>query len=220
MTDPQSIASQQYGILTLKLQRWKEQTGGKVIVVTSAAGGEGKSLTALNMSMAMASAMDGRVLLVDCDLRRPQVHERLGLDGLAGFSDLLRSTDNDVTPYVSKIGNLDVITGGTFTSDSAGNLSIRRTREVLARLRERYDFIVLDSPPIVPIADSHFLAGLADGVVLIIRARQTRRELLRRAVESLGATNILGVVLNDVEYADTRYAYAYRYYQRHYTSRH
>lgn len=78
--------------------------------------------------------------------------------------------------------------------------------------------ILLDSPPIVPIADSHFLAGLSDGVILVIRARQTRRELLQRAVESLGATNILGVVLNDVEYGDTRYAYAYRYYQRHYTA--
>ena len=78
---------------------------------------------------------------------------------------------------------------------------------------------MLDSPPIVPIADSHFLAGLADGVVIVVRARQTRRELFRRAVESLGATNILGVVLNDVEYGDTRYAYAYRYYQRHYMGR-
>jgi Mrp family chromosome partitioning ATPase len=69
----------------------------------------------------------------------------------------------------------------------------------------------------VPIADSHFLAGMSDGVILVIRARQTRRELLQRAVESLGPTNILGVVLNDIELGDTRYAYAYRYYQRHYT---
>jgi capsular exopolysaccharide synthesis family protein len=218
LSDPQSIASQQYGILTLKVQRWKEQTGGRVLVVTSAAGGEGKSLTALNLSMSLASSMEGRVLLVDCDLRRPQVHERLGLKDPSGFSDLLAVTDCDVSPYISKVGNLHVMTGGAQLSDPVG-LSSRRTREILTRLREEYQLIVLDSPPIVPIADSHFLAGLADGVILIIRARQTRRELLQRAVESLGATNILGVVLNDVEYADTRYAYAYRYYQRHYMSR-
>ncbi len=219
LSDPQSIASQQYGILTLKVQRWREQTGGRVLVVTSAAGGEGKSLTALNLSMALSSSVDGRVLLVDCDLRRPQVHERLGLKDPPGFSDLLAVTDREVSPFVSKVGNLYVMPGGTQVSDPAGLLSSRRTPEILARLREKYQLIVLDSPPIVPIADSHFLAGLADGVILVIRARQTRRELLQRAVESLGATNILGVVLNDVEYGDTRYAYAYRYYQRHYMGR-
>ena len=219
LSDPQSIASQQYGILTLKVQRWREQTGGRVLVVTSAAGGEGKSLTALNLSMALASSVEGRVLLVDCDLRRPQVHERLGLKDPQGFSDLLALTDRDVSPFVSKVGNLSVMPGGSQVSDPVGLLSSRRTREILARLREEYQLIVLDSPPIVPIADSHFLAGLADGVMLVIRARQTRRELLQRAVESLGATNILGVVLNDVEYGDTRYAYAYRYYQRHYMGR-
>jgi Mrp family chromosome partitioning ATPase len=71
----------------------------------------------------------------------------------------------------------------------------------------------------MPIADGHILAGLADGVVLVIRARHTRRELLQRAVETLGASNVLGVVLNDVEYGDTRYAYVYRYYQTHYLGR-
>jgi len=219
LSDPQSIASQQYGILTLKVQRWREQTGARVLVVTSAAGGEGKSLTALNLSMALASSVEGRVLLVDCDLRRPQVHERLGLSAPSGFSDLLALNDRDVSPFVTKMGNLYVMPGGTQLSDPLGLLSSRRTRDILSRLREEYELIVLDSPPIVPIADSHFLAGLADGVMLVIRARQTSRELLQRAVESLGATNILGVVLNDVEYGDTRYAYAYRYYQRHYMGR-
>jgi len=217
LTDPQSIASQQYGILTLKAQRWRERTGGRVLVVTSAAGGEGKSLTALNLSLALAPSVEGRVLLIDCDLRRPQVHERLGLEGVQGVSDLLARPDCDVSPFITKTGNLYVMTGGTSLDEQAGALFSRRMREVLARLREEYQLIVLDSPPIVPIADSHFLVDSADGVILVIRARQTRRELLQRAVESLGATNILGVVLNDVEYGDTRYAYAYRYYQRHYT---
>src|ERR1035438_9870108 len=196
-----------------------EQTGGRVLLVTSAAGGEGKSLTAMNLAMSLSASVEGRVLLVDCDLRRPQVHERLGLQDKPGLSDLSALPDCDVSPFVSKVGNLDVMPGGTGLSDPAGLFNSRRTREILARLREEYQLIVLDSPPIVPIADSHFLADSGDGVILVIRARQTRRELLQRAVESLGATNIVGVVLNDVEYGDTRYAYAYRYYQRHYMSR-
>jgi capsular exopolysaccharide synthesis family protein len=220
LSDPQSIASQQYGILKLKVQRWKEQTAGRVLVVTSAAGGEGKSLTALNLALALSSSIEGRVLLVDCDLRRPQVHERLGLKEHRGLSDLLPLSDCDINPFVSKVGNLWVMPGGTQLGDPAGLLSPRRMREILARLREEYQLVVLDSPPIVPIADSYLLSGLADGVILVIRARQTRRELLQLAVESFGATNILGVVLNDVEYGDSRYAYAYRYYQRQYMSRH
>jgi polysaccharide chain length determinant protein (PEP-CTERM system associated) len=217
--DPQSIASQQYGILRLKVQRWMEQTGGRVLLVTSAAGGEGKSVTALNLAIALSASVEGRVLLVDCDLRRPQVHTRLGINDAPGLSDLLALPDGDAGPFVSKVGNLYVMPGGTESSDPAGMFSSRRTATLLARLKKEYQLIVLDSPPIVPIADSHVLAALADGVIVVIRARKTRRELLQRAIESLGVTNILGVVLNDVEYGDTRYAYAYRYYQRHYTGR-
>jgi Mrp family chromosome partitioning ATPase len=169
--------------------------------------------------MALSASVEGRVLLVDCDLRRPQVHERLGIEEQPGLSDLLAADDRDPSPFISKVGNLYVMTGGKLLSDPGGLLSTRRTREILGRLRQEYQLIVLDSPPIVPIADSHFLAGLADGVVMVVRARQTRRELLQRAVESLGPANLVGVVLNDVEYGDTRYAYAYRYYQRHYVSR-
>ena len=117
------------------------------------------------------------------------------------------------------MGNLDVIAGGAPPVNPAGLLASRQMRELLAGLRKEYRLVVLDSPPIVPIADSHILAGLADGVVMVVRARQTRCELFRRALESLGAANLLGVVLNDVEYGDTRYAYAYRNYQRHYLGR-
>jgi capsular exopolysaccharide synthesis family protein len=219
LADPQSIASQQYGILTLKVQRWMEQTGGRVLLVTSAAGGEGKSLTALNLAISLSLSVEGRVLLVDCDLRRPQVHERLGIAEGPGLSDLLAVPDPDVGSFVAKVGSLYVMPGGTQLTEPAGLFSSRRTKALLADLKTEYQLIVLDSPPIVPIADSHALAALADGVMVVIRARQTRRELLQGAIESLGASNILGVVLNDVEYGDTRYAYAYRYYQRNYTGR-
>ena len=192
-----------------------KQSGGRVLLVTSAAGGEGKSVTALNLSLALASSLEGRVLLIDGDLRRPQVHKRLGLNPAKGFSDLLLRPDGDVNSYVSKFQDLYVITGGAEAVNPVGLLASRRAAEILARLRKEFQFIVLDSPPIVPIADSHILAGLSDGVMIVVRARRTPRELFRRAIESLGASNVLGVVLNDIEYGDTRYGYAYEYYQRH-----
>jgi len=213
--DPQSTSSAQYGILALKVQQWINQSDGRVLLVTSAAGGEGKSVTAVNLSLALSSLLEGPVLLLDGDLRRPQVHKQLGLSPAKGFSDLFLRPDGDVTTYVSKFRELYVISGGAEPMNPVGLLASRTAAEIFARLRKEFRFIVLDSPPIVPIADSHILAGLADAVVIVVRARRTPRELFQRAIESLGASNVLGVVLNDVEYGDTRYGYAYEYYQRH-----
>jgi polysaccharide chain length determinant protein (PEP-CTERM system associated) len=218
-SDPQSIPSEQYGILAMKVEQCMEKSGGQVLVVTSAAGGEGKSVTALNLSLALSASLKGRVLLVDSDLRRPQVHRYLGLNTTKGFADLLAETGGEISPYISKLGSLDVIVGGDPPANPVGLLASPQARDLLARLRKEYALIVIDSPPIVPIADSHILAGMADGVVIVVRARQTRRELFRRAIQSLSAANVLGVVLNDVEYGDTRYAYAFRNYQRHYLGR-
>jgi polysaccharide biosynthesis transport protein len=219
LVDPQSVAAQQYSILALKIQHWMAQTGGKMLLVTSASGGEGKSLTALNLSLALASSSEGKVLLVDSDLRMPQVHERLGLNTEHGFSDLLAPNGGEINQYISRVGALDLIPGGSNPADPVTLLASARAKQILKTLRNNYHIVVIDSPPIVPIADSHILAGLCDGVVLVVRARQTRPELLYRAVESLGASNIVGVVLNDVELTATPYEYAYRYYRKHYLGR-
>jgi polysaccharide chain length determinant protein (PEP-CTERM system associated) len=219
LADPHSVASQQYGILALKVADRMRRSGGRILAITSATGGEGKSLTALNLSLALAECSQGRVLLVDCDFRLPRIHERLGLKTEKGFSDLIAGTETDPAPYISKLGNLDVIASGSTRANPVNLLASARMREILARLRQEYQLVVLDSPPVVPIADSHILAGLADGVLFVVRARKTRPELFRHAMESLGASNLVGLVLNDVEYADSPYAGAYRYYQRHYLGR-
>jgi non-specific protein-tyrosine kinase len=218
LTDPQSIASQQYGILALKVAGWMRQDGNQVLAITSATGGEGKSLTALNLSLAVASCSQGRVLLIDCDLRLPQVHTRLGLKS-AGLSDLLTGGETDPKPYISSLGKLDIMASGSIPANPVNLLASARMRELLSRLRQDYQLIILDSPPVVPIADSHILAGLADGVLFVVRARKTRPDLFRHAIDSLSANNLFGVVLNDVEYASSPYAYAYRYYQQHYLGR-
>jgi polysaccharide biosynthesis transport protein len=218
LTDPQSVASQQYSILALKIQQWMAQTGGKTLLVTSSSGAEGKSLTALNLSLALAESSENRVLLVDGDTRLPCVHRQLGLKQEPGFSDLLAHHGGDpeqyISQYISKIGALSVITGGSEPANPVGLIASPQARAILTILRDRYQLVVLDSPPIVPIADSQILAGLCDGVLLVVRARQTSPELLLRAITSLGASSVVGIVLNDVELAATPYAYAYRYYQK------
>jgi polysaccharide chain length determinant protein (PEP-CTERM system associated) len=216
LSDPQSIASQQYAGLAVRVQQKLERAAGKTLVVTSAMGQEGKSVTALNLALALAANVEGRVLLVDCDLRLPRVGERLGLNAEKGFGDLLLDEGDDFNRYVSRAGNLDVIGGGAKPANPLALLASQRARDAIANLRKKYQVIVFDSPPLIPIADSHVLAGLADGVLLVARARKTRQELFQKVVESLEGANVIGIVLNDVEFAATSYAYAYRYYQRHY----
>ncbi len=224
LTEPNSIASQQYKILALKVQKWMSMSGGKTLVITSSTGEEGKSLTALNLSLALASNIGGGALLVDCDLRLPQIRDRLGLESDLGLADLLAAdaavlNADDLRPYISRIGDLDVMPAGTDSANRTHLLGSPRGREIMARLRDRYRIVVIDSPPVVPIADSHALSELADGVVMVLRARRTRPDLFQRALSSLEAKNLVGVVLNDVQYAATPYAYAYRYYQQHYMGR-
>jgi len=219
LSDPNSLPSEQYRILTYKVQHWMAKTGGRILVLTSAAGAEGKSVTALNLSFALASSFDERILLIDGDLRRPRVHEYLGLEVKKGLSDLVAEPDSGLHDYITRVRNVDVLTGGSLVTNPVGLLASNRAREIFARLQKEYRLIVVDSPPLVPTADSHILAGLADGVLVVARARQTKRELFQRAMESLESANLLGVVLNDVDYGDTRYAYAYHYYQRQYLDR-
>jgi len=219
LSDPHSLPSEQYRILTYKVQHWMAKSEGRILVLTSAAGAEGKSVTALNLSFALASAFDERILLIDGDLRRPRVHEYLGLTVQKGLSDLVAEPNGGLHDYITRVRNVDVLTGGSLVMNPVGLLASSRAREIFASLRKEYRLIVVDSPPLVPTADSHILAGLADGVLVVARARQTKRELFQRALESLESANLLGVVLNDVDYGDTRYAYAYHYYQRQYLDR-
>jgi polysaccharide chain length determinant protein (PEP-CTERM system associated) len=219
LSDPHALASEQYRILTYKVQHWMAKSGGRILVLTSAAGAEGKSVTALNLSFALASSFDERILLIDGDLRRPRVHEYLGIAIQKGLCDLVAEPDTGLHDYITRVGNVDVMTGGSQVMNPVGLLASNRARDIFGRLQKDYRLIVVDSPPLVPTADSHILAGLADGVLVVARARQTKRELFQRALESLGSANLLGVVLNDVDYGDTRYAYAYHYYQRQYLDR-
>jgi succinoglycan biosynthesis transport protein ExoP len=214
--DPKSIAAEQYGILAMEARQRLGRDSSRVLAVTSPAGGEGKTITSLNLSIALSRTMEGKVLLVECDLRKPRLHEYLSFRPGKGFSDLLQNPDEPIDPYIWRLNGLSFIPGGRILEDPLRFLSSPGTPGIFARLREKFQFIVVDTPPIVPIADSHILCGLADGVVLVVRARQTRRELLKHALQSFHAPNILGVVLNSVDLRQSRYYYAYDYYAEQY----
>jgi capsular exopolysaccharide synthesis family protein len=217
VSEPDSIAAEQYRLCALKLQQQCEASQSKVVMVTSAAGAEGKSMTVMNLAAALAASVQGKVLVVDADMRKPRLNVYAGLSVPSGkaFHDLLRNPEDGLEKYIQKAkGDIYVIPGLVPTGNAVAALSSPKTRTVFERLREQFAFIIVDAPPTLPIADSHILSGLSDKVVFVVRARQTPRELFQRAVESFDTTNILGAILNDVDYQRSRYAYAYEYYKK------
>jgi tyrosine-protein kinase Etk/Wzc len=175
----------------------------RTLVVTSAAPGEGKTMTAANLAVTLA--YDGlRVLLVDCDIRRPRIHGLFQLPRAPGLMELLRaSSDPDAPPpraiRETPVARLSVLTCGALPVNAANLLSGTRMRVLLGELREQFDIIVLDTPPVLATADASIVASLTDGVLLVVRAGTTDRNAAQRAYQQLAnvGARVVGTVLND-----------------------
>lgn len=171
----------------------------KTIAITSAEAGDGKSTTASNLAIVFAES-GKRVLLVDADMRKPTIAPSLDIKERSGLSDLLANQDTIIEEYFrdSKIENLTIITSGIKPPNPAELLSSDRMRIVMAEMREKFDIVIFDLPPIGIVTDGQILAGLTDGTILIIRERKTKRNGVLKAKESLVTANahIIGVVYN------------------------
>lgn len=186
----------------------------KVIVVTSSLQSEGKSITAVNLAISYAMT-DRKVLIVDCDLRRPKLARLIGRNSKVGLSNLLMDPSlKDEVILPSGTPGLDVLLSGDIPPNPSELLSSPRMQRLIAELREEYDFVILDSPPVNMVTDSVVLAPQSDGVLFLIRANQSERGAVIHAVEQLeyAKVKILGFVLNGVSMESSQYGYGkYRY---------
>ena len=186
----------------------------KTIVVTSAGPQEGKSLTIVNLSVAMAQAGQN-VLLVDADLRRPMLHRVFNVERSKGLSTVLAGELTiDETVVKTDIPNLSVLTSGALPSNPSEILGSLQMKELISQTREQYDIVLFDSAPTLTMADTPVLCSEVDGVLLIINAGNTTRKALGMTIEQLELVEarILGVVLNNVDFRRDRYYYYYYYY--------
>jgi len=200
LTSPGSFAAEQYQGLRLTIERLRRGRTLQVIAVTSPAAGEGKTLTAINLAGALArGADDARVLLVDADLRRPAVAKQLALDEFSqGLTEAVESaaiTLDSVTQKLKRF-NLSIVPAGLRKGAVHQTLRSPRLDVVLAEARQRYDFVVLDTPPLLPVFDSALLANAVDGVLMVVAANQTPRKLLGEALNLLDPAKVLGIVFN------------------------
>jgi len=187
----------------------------KVLLITSALPGEGKTTTAINLGATLAS-LDSRVVIVDCDMRLPACHRMTGVENKPGFVQCLTGyvdLSEAILP-VPGVANLSVIPCGLIPPNPAEVLSSPLTGELLRRLRAEFEYVLVDSPPLLSAADSRILATLTDAVVLVVRAFQTPHDMVLRARSLLyGArARILGVALNDVDIRRDGYSYKYYYH--------
>lgn len=214
LEDPLSPTAESYRGLRTSLQFLRSGGGLKVIQVTSPKPGDGKSTTTCNLAVVCGRAGQ-RVLVIDCDLRRPAVHEFFGLSNDVGITTALRGDDTDVVVQdVAGEPNVSVLTSGPIPTDPSELLSAPWVRPLLKRLAEGYDVVLVDSPPVLPVADPVILAGLVDGVILVASAATTDRRQAARAADLLAQVEaeVLGTVLNAFDPSrSTDYAYSYAY---------
>lgn len=215
-----SPAAEQFKILREQIKRLRGERGARAISITSPVKQDGKTSVSVNLSAAMA--LEGeQVLLIDCDLRSPQIHRYFGYQRGPGLSDYLALDNNsdDIAQYAREtfVSGLKILTAGKPSNLSSELLAKLKTQglmeEILAKFPDHQ--IVVDTPPILSTADPLILAREVDGVIMVIRAHKTPRDYLLKAVQSLNSNKLMGIVLNDVELGIIGSKYYYYYPSTH-----
>jgi capsular exopolysaccharide synthesis family protein len=215
---PRSPAAEAYRTLRTSIQFMAVDHPVKLLQITSAAQGEGKTTTSANLAVAMAEA-GSRVVLVSCDLRKPRIHEFFGLSNEKGLTSVLLGEMNvhEALEPVAEVGNLSLLGSGPIPPNPSELLAGGRARQIFTQLSEEFDVVLLDSSPLLPVADGSILAGFADAVLLVAAANvSTKRDIIRsmELLERVSA-NVVGTILNRAVAADAyayyRYGYGYGY---------
>ena len=198
--DPFFPGAEQFRTLRSRLYRMRESQPLQTILISSAIPAEGKTLVSSNLAYALVRQRGCRVLLIDADLRSPRVHTLLGAPAAPGLADYLQNTatEFEITQRSGEDGFCFIAAGNHVTHPSE-LISSGRMKQFLDRVKPAFDWIIIDSPPALPVADASVLGGLADGVLLVVRANSTPSEASQKACKELRDSHIIGVVLNTAE---------------------
>jgi capsular exopolysaccharide synthesis family protein len=209
-----AVALEQYRRLAAVLHEAQVERGIKSLVVSSAVPREGKTLTVTNLALTLSDGYHRRVLLVDADLRRPAVHDVLGIPNTRGLKEALQG--NSANTRVVEVSRfLSVLPAGRPTPNPVAELAGERMASILREAVKTFDWVLVDTPPAVLMPDAQHLARLTDGVLLVIGAGSTHYNLVRRAIAELGADRILGTILNRVPETEIPMTTYYQHYYHH-----
>lgn len=206
-------AVEQYRRLAASLHHAQVEKGVKVVMITSAAAGEGKTLTATNLALTLSQSYHRKVLLIDADLRRPSVHQIFQVPNVLGLNDGLKSETDAKLSLIQITEHLTVLPAGRPDPDPMSGLTSDRMRRIVREAAKRFEWVLIDTPPVGFLPDANLLASMVDGAVLVIKAASTSYDFTRRAVEAVGRSRIIGVVLNRAAKSAGGYRYYYDYTQ-------
>lgn len=214
-SNPKSPISEAYRVLRTNIQFSSVDKPLKVMVVTSSGPGEGKTTTIINLAITFAQS-GSRVILMDGDMRKPKVHKVFGFSNQSGLVNVLaQREDYRKVVHKTEIENFDIITSGPIPPNPSELLASNSMKQFLQKVREDYDVVLIDAPPIGSVTDAAILSTIVDGTVLVAASGQVQVDALKRSKELLAQVNanIVGVVLNKLDKnAQGNYYYYYYYY--------
>lgn len=216
---PKSSVAEAFRILRTNIISRKKNSDCTTILITSSGPKEGKSTIQANMATALAQ-MDAKVILVDLDLRRPMVHKIMDFDKEIGISDFLMDKSTEIESIIKKsnVNNLDIITSGIIPPNPSELLASKRMDEAIENLKEKYDYVLFDSPPVIAVTDSMVMANKVDLLILAVRVDQADKNVVKRTKELLDniKIDIAGVVINGIQPHKYYNSYEYNYYYYYY----
>lgn len=217
--DAKSPVAEAYRVIRTNLQFCQTDASLHTLIFTSAGPGEGKSTTIANTAVALAQT-GKKVLLVDCDLRKPVQHHIFKKNKAGMTNHLAEGTMLTELFQESGVPNLTLLTSGPVPPNPSELLGSEKMQRLLAQLREEYDYVLIDSPPVIAVTDAAVLASKVDGVVLVLDSGSVRPEMAQQAGKLIQAANgkLLGAILNKVE-IDEEHSYYYYYYGKEHSSK-
>jgi protein-tyrosine kinase len=195
---------EQFRSLAATLNQARSVRHIRSVVVASASPGDGKSLVAVNLALTLCDSYQRRVLLIDGDLRRPSLHEMFGVANGRGLSEALRTEADEKLPVLQIGEHLSLLAAGRRDSNPLGGLSSERMKRIVEEASSRFDWVILDTPPLGVRADGRVLSEVVDAAILVVRAGATQFADLEAAADTIGRERILGIVLNAVDPAVIR----------------
>jgi capsular exopolysaccharide synthesis family protein len=208
-----SFTSEQFKNLKIQIRQAETEEPLKVITVSSPDAQDGKSLISVNLAFAFSQDPGCRVVIIDCDLRKPTLDQYLGVKSDPGLLQYLQGGLLPPECFLRRINNLHFMTAGGIAPNPIEALSMRKMKELVEHLRTVFDTVILDAPPFSPIADARVVTALSDGLLMVIRSGKTAYSSTDRAFKAVDQRKLLGVVLNDVKPMPFQTYHSYSYYQ-------
>ncbi len=211
---PRAPITEQYRRLRENIKTLNRHHNFSVVSITSSVHNEGKTVTAMNLAVTMAQDVDCRnILLIDCDLRRGRLQKAFGLKTMpVGLSECLSiGADLDNIVYKTAVNKLKIIPRGMISEQPAELLASNRLSRLLQEARKKYDFVILDTPPVIPVADATIVGAQVDATFMVVKAGATQKGVILHATEHLeqSRVNLAGYILTSVEHYIPEYLYKY-----------